>query len=149
MANYLINPWLEIQSMKEEIGRIMENALGSGRQSREKVAYFQPAADVYETTDTLVIQLEMPGMERESITLETKGQTLWVYGERRMEKDASGSDYHLLERSYGPFARKFVLPETADLQGIEANLERGILTVTVSKVGHSPVAVRRIQINEG
>jgi len=136
MGKYSINPWLEIQNMREEISKMMDEALNWGQgkmKQNERVALWQPLADVYETQEQFVIEIELPGIDRERVNLEIKGHQLLVYGERRLEKDATGSVYQMLERSYGPFARNFFLPENVDTSGIRAMFKNGVLTITIPK----------------
>ncbi|WP_462324554.1 Hsp20/alpha crystallin family protein [Desulfoplanes sp.] len=151
MAKFTRNPWLEIQAMKDEIGRMMDDDHNQGRStylSRERQAHFKPVADVYENTDGYVIQVELSGMERDAVNMEIFGRELIVFGERRHEKDIGGNAYHVLERSYGPFARRFDLPGNADVAGIKATMQKGILTVAIPKKDRKKTG-RRIEIQEG
>ncbi|RQD75540.1 MAG: Hsp20/alpha crystallin family protein [Desulfonatronospira sp. MSAO_Bac3] len=130
------NPWMEIQSMREEIDRIMDDARdwSMGRASdRDRFALWRPVADLYETVDQYIIELELPGVDQEKISLESKGGHLLVHGEKRIEKEATGSAYQLVERSYGPFSRKFQLPRNVDSAGIKAVFKNGVLTVSIPK----------------
>jgi len=130
------NPWMEIQSMREEIDRIMDDARewSMGRAAeRDRFALWRPVADLYETLEQYIIELELPGVDQEKISLETKGGQLLVHGEKRIEKDATGSAYQLVERSYGPFSRKFKLPGNVDPAGIRAVFKNGVLTISIPK----------------
>jgi HSP20 family protein len=147
--SYLINPWLEIQDMKEKVDRFMDAARpGTSRDVRgEATALWKPAADVYETPHTYMIQVELAGLDRESIHLEVKERVLHLYGERRVEKEAGQGGYLVLERSYGPFARSFSLPKDADPATISAVHHGGVLTITMQKELPESFS-RRIQISE-
>jgi HSP20 family protein len=151
MAKFTRNPWLEIQAMKDEIGKMMDETPhdeSSHCLLRERQAHYKPVADVYETREAYVIQVELAGMQRDAVNIEVLGRELVIYGERRHEKDVGGSAYHVLERSYGPFARRFDLPEAADTSAIKATMQQGILSVTVPKKDKKAVG-RRIEILEG
>jgi HSP20 family protein len=87
-------------------------------------------------------------MQRDAVNIEVLGRELVIYGERRHEKDVGGSAYHVLERSYGPFARRFDLPESTDMTAIKATMQQGILSVTVPKKDKKKIG-RRIEIIEG
>jgi len=135
MSRY-VNPWLEIQNMREEIDRIMDESRdwSMGRKSeKERFALWSPVADVYETGGHYVVELELPGVDQEKVSLESKAGQLFIYGEKRIEKDASGSAYQMLERSYGPFSRKFRLPGNVDVNNIKAVLKNGVLTISIPK----------------
>ncbi len=143
------NPWLEIQGMKQKMDKLMDEVrerFDLERETRERVALWQPVTDAYETEAEYIIQMELPGLNKEDIVLETKSQELWIYGERRMVKEATGSNYHVLERSYGPFARKFLLPEQADQNRVQASFLDGLLTISIPKV-HTKPRYQHIEVN--
>lgn len=136
MAKYSINPWLEVQGMKEKVDRLMDDTVEkfeSAYQSQERMALWQPVADAYDSPSAYVIQIELAGLSKEQVCLEIHERELRVYGNRQMEKDMSGSNYQLLERSYGPFARQFMLPEGIDKNAVSAVLQNGLLTITALK----------------
>ncbi|MDD2218511.1 MAG: Hsp20 family protein [Desulfoplanes sp.] len=151
MAKFTRNPWLEIQAMKDEIVEMMEethNDNPGALLARERPVHFKPVADVYETTENYVIQVEFSGLEKDAVTIEVLGNEMWIYGERRQEKEVNCSAYHALERSYGPFARQFVFPEAIDACGVRAVMHQGLLTITVLKKGTVQQG-RRIEIQQG
>ncbi|MFW6324801.1 MAG: Hsp20/alpha crystallin family protein, partial [Desulfovibrionales bacterium] len=125
-----------------------EALTGRGRGERpEHSALWKPAADMYRTDNGYIIQIELAGIEKDRIQVEMGNLRLHVYGERRMEKEAGGSAYTLLERSYGPFSRSFDLPDDADATGIAALHQDGVLTITIPREKKTSVS-RRISIQE-
>ena len=148
MAKHTLDPWLEIQGMKERMDKLMDDVrdrFDHHQLPREGAALWQPVTDAFETPESYVVQVELAGLEREHINLEIKDRELWIHGERRMLKDAHGSRYQILERSYGPFARRFVLPKHADPERVQASFVNGLLTVTISKVS-TPERKQRIVV---
>ncbi len=139
---YRLNPWLEIQNMKEEIGRIMEEGTGQDRARCDRIANFKPVADVYAGVENYMIRVELPGLAPDAVSLEISSNTLAVCGERRLEKDASGGAYQILERSYGMFYREFVLPEDVLSEGITASMEQGVLSIRIPRIHSGPGGVR-------
>lgn len=138
MAKYNVNPWLEIQGMKEKMDSLMDEVLDRfeiRERKSERLATWCPVADAYETQDAYVIQVELAGMDKDQVSIEVNHNELWVYGERRMIKEVSSSRYQFLERSYGPFARKFTLGHKADESSIRARFQEGLLTIVVRKGG--------------
>ncbi len=124
----------ELKIMKNRVDEIVEKSLMSFE--KEKTASsntFNPNTDVFETHNCYVIQMEVPGVEKDDIFIEVKDKELHIYGEKRLLKDTSCQSYVLLERSYGPFRRVFSLPQTVDEDGIKATLEKGVLTIKVPK----------------
>jgi HSP20 family protein len=136
MAKYTTNPWLEIQGMKEKMDQLMDEVherFDLHQKVQESKAHWHPVTDVYESSTEYVIQMELAGLDKEEIELEIKDRQLRIFGQRRMIKDVRGSRYHILERSYGPFARKFSLPRNVCQDDIQASFQSGLLTITVPK----------------
>ena len=107
---------------------------------------WQPVADVVETAVAFRVTLELPGVSREDVTVEAQGRFLVIQGERRFEKDPDGGLYQVLERSYGPFSRRFALPKGVARSEIVAVMKDGLLVVVVPRVRPEHLH-RRIPIN--
>ncbi|MBF0481999.1 MAG: Hsp20/alpha crystallin family protein [Desulfovibrionaceae bacterium] len=146
MAKLNWNPWAGMDEVKDELGRIISQASGRPVKRVSESGYlWTPAADVLETPVAIVIRVELAGVEREDVVVEARGQSVWVFGERRFDKDPHGGVYQALERSYGPFARRFALCEDADRQGIGATFAGGLLEIVIPKM-RPKAAKRRIPI---
>ena len=94
---------------------------------------FVPAVDVYEDAQKLVLKLEVPGIRREDLDIRVEGRTLIVKGERKFESDEKEENFHRIERRYGSFVRSFTLPNTVDVENIEAQSTDGVLNITLAK----------------
>ncbi|MBN2139682.1 MAG: Hsp20/alpha crystallin family protein [Desulfovibrionaceae bacterium] len=130
------NPWAGLDDLRDQMDRLLEEAIQGVTPTdrlKDKGFMWAPAADVVETGGTLVIQVELPGLGQDEVTLEVKGRELWIAGERPFVREAGEAVYQVLERSYGPFARKFPLAPDADLKNISAVFKNGLLTVTVPR----------------
>jgi HSP20 family protein len=104
-----------------------------------------PPIDVYETADTYVITVEVPGLTREQIDLAVEDTRLVVRG-RRLESHAGNETvhYHLIERGHGAFARSFEFPLRVSVDGVKADLTEGVLTISLPKA--PPPPSRRIDV---
>jgi len=105
---------------------------------------WMPAVDIRETTDSLLLVAELPGMTREDVQITLENNVLSIAGERKFEKDVQGESYHRLERTFGTFARSFSLPANVKTDKVEAVFKDGILTVTLPKVEEAKP--RRVEI---
>jgi HSP20 family protein len=139
-------PWLGIEDIKVEMDQAVERVRRASRtQGRgrgvEPGYLWSPAADVVETPEAFVITVEVPGIAREDVVVELRGGALWIRGERRLVRESAGGMYQMLERSHGPFARRFALPPDIVRDGVAAVMAEGILEITVPK--KRPEAIRR------
>lgn len=114
------------------------------RSGEADAQYRVPMADVYETADTFVLMLDMPGVTRESISLTLDK------GEMRVKADVkqlhAGEGTLLLNETYGAgFFRAFSIGEGIDTSAVDARFEHGVLTVTLNK--SEAIKPREIHIN--
>lgn len=92
---------------------------------------FQPSADIWEEESGYHIELDVPGMTRDSLQLEIDNNVLTVTGER--QRPARAPKQYYAERRCGPYRRTFRLPQGVDVGSIEAQLRAGVLSVTLPK----------------
>lgn len=105
-----------------------------------------PSVDVHENDKQIVIEAELPGIEEKDVNVTVHDGVLTVKGEKKFEKDEDKEDYHTMERRYGSFLRTMRLPESADEDNISANIDKGVLTVTVAKKAGAEAKERKIEI---
>ena len=106
---------------------------GMGLAGAESV--FRPNLDVTETNDAFAIHVDLPGVDEEDIEVQVTGNRLTVSGRREAEETREGDRYVAIERAYGAFSRSFVLPDSADVEHVEAQLRNGVLEIKVPKRG--------------
>ena len=131
MSMYRTTPTPPVFSLRREIDRLFDDAFGG---TARNGAVWSPAVDVRESQSDLTLSFEVPGVSPEQLELTVDNGILTVKGEKREErKEGDEGQYHVLERSYGSFARSFQLPKGLDDSKIEARHEHGILTVRIPK----------------
>jgi HSP20 family protein len=89
--------------------------------------------EICDTSDTIVVRVQVPGVRREDLRLTVSGDTLTVQGEARVAQDTEHYTLHQQEFRYGTFSRTIALPATVRTDGTTAQLADGILTVTMPK----------------
>jgi HSP20 family protein len=94
---------------------------------------FVPAVDIYEDAQKLVLKLEVPGIAKDALDIRVEGRTLTVKGERRFENEEKEENFHRIERRFGSFARSFTLPNTVDVENVEAEAVDGVLSISLNK----------------
>ena len=105
-----------------------------------------PELDVRESSDSITIEAELPGVEEKDVTVTLANGLLTIKGEKKQEKEEKSASYHITERSFGSFQRSLRLPDTVDDSKVEARFEKGVLKVTAAKKPEAVKAERRIEI---
>jgi HSP20 family protein len=109
---------------------------------------FQPSCDISETKDHYMLSFDVPGIRKEDIKIEVEENRLVIAGERQREVKANGDESALRhERVYGKFERTFTLPNSINVDKIEAHYENGVLNVALPKA--ESAKARNIQIQTG
>jgi HSP20 family protein len=94
---------------------------------------FLPSFDVRETTEGFVFTADVPGVKESDLNVTLTGNRLSVSGKRDAEKHERADTYYAYERSYGEFTRSFTLPEGVDVNNVHAELNQGVLTLSIRK----------------
>jgi HSP20 family protein len=140
------DPFRDLPSLQDEVNRLFSTNLNRAFGDDEGIARgaWNPTVDIYENKDQIVIEAELPGMNRDDFDLSFENNIITLRGERRFEKKDENDNYHRVERSYGSFTRSFTLPPTVSGEGITAEYRNGVLRVTLPK--REEVKARRIEI---
>lgn len=93
---------------------------------------FQPCVSLFETAETYTIQMELPGVNPETIDLVLQNDELTIRGAKTPETTTE-TQWHLNERGFGPFERRFRFATPVQQDGIAAETRFGVLTVRVAK----------------
>src|ERR671932_1188480 len=139
------DPFRELRVLQDEVNRLFSSNL-SRSYNDEGIARgaWAPSVDIYENKDQIVLEAELPGMNREDFEITIENNVLTLRGERRFEKKEEGDNYHRVERPYGTFSRSFTLPQTVSSEGATAEYKNGVLRVVLHK--REEVKARRIEI---
>lgn len=102
--------------------------------TRAEDAVWAPRVDVHETDNEILLDVELPGIEKNDVKVEVKDGVLTISGERKLERKVKEDGYQSVERRYGKFERSFGLGETVNAEKITASSKNGIMTITLPKV---------------
>ena len=108
-----------------------------------------PRVDVLETAKEVMVKVEAPGLARNEIEVSFQGPKLILSGEKKQPKvDRSVRGYLCLERSFGKFSRSLYIDRAVDLTKAKAELESGVLTVTIPKLKDRRGSEFRLDVEE-
>ncbi len=100
---------------------------------------WNPAVDIFEEQDKIVIKAELPGVTKERISVDVKDRVLTLKGERSADNEVKEEKYYRREMTYGRFERYFTLPAEVDPDAVKAEYSDGVLKITVPKPeSHKP-----------
>lgn len=89
------------------------------------------ASTMKESDKAYLISIDLPGMDKKDISIETSGNRLIISGERKEESENKEGS----KKSYRQFNQSFSLPDDANLEAITATSTNGVLKITVPKTG--------------
>jgi HSP20 family protein len=130
--------------LQDEINRLFGNVREND--SSSATATWIPPVDIHEYTDRFELYVDLPGVDPSKVELTLDGGILTLSGERieQLAKPGEDPQARRTERGVGSFHRRFVLPDTADGEKVNATGKNGVLTVTIPK--QAKAMPRRIQI---
>lgn len=133
--------WKKMRKAERKFDRLFGNIGTLGLRKRLESAdgklenYRKAWANFYETEREFVINVEIPGVEKENIKLDITDSGIEIRAEKKQlkkEVDKEKGIYNF-SKSYAGFARVIDLPEEADLDKVDAIYRNGILTIKVAR----------------
>ena len=92
-----------------------------------------PAVDIYEKDEKIIVEAELPGIEKEKIKVDVKGRLLTLSGEHDREDETKEDGRYRRERRFGKFERTFKLPFEVTEENIDASYTNGVLVLKIEK----------------
>lgn len=125
----------EIARMQRRLDDLMGSFFGEGGDFVDMPQGYREAfSEFKENENEYVIEIEIPGVNKEDIDLRTTENSIEVKAEKKEESESDeNEDEYKYTRSYSGFYQTLDVPENADLDNIDASYENGILTVKLPK----------------
>jgi HSP20 family protein len=146
-----------LHNFRSEIDHLFDRFFGRHsahpeRDPFERLSFFEgaelsPNVDIRETSKTITLTAELPGMEEKDIDLSIEDGVLSLKGEKKYEHEDKDENAVRIERRYGSFQRVFTLPANVDEDGINAKFEKGVLVVNIPKDPKAAPKGRSVPIN--
>jgi HSP20 family protein len=121
--------------MRDEMNRLFHGAFGQdgGHGATEVTGTWAPPVDIYETDDALILEVELPGVSKDAVSVELHEHILRLSGERTRQPAVKGGQYQREEGRYGAFQRAFRMPTSVDQAQVQATYKDGVLALRLPK----------------
>ena len=138
-------------SMRREMDRVFDDVFKGFGGNAPAAFAAAPRMDVKETEAGIEITAELPGVDEQDVEVELSDDVLTIRGEKKFEKEEGDKEkgYHVMERSYGSFARSVQLPYGAEGDKVTADFSKGVLKVVVPRPAEVEAKTKKIQIKAG
>jgi HSP20 family protein len=103
---------------------------------------WNPAVDLYETDDALILKAELAGFSEADVTVQIKDRALLLRGSRPRKREVNEEHYHCMEWVSGAFQRCFLLPALIDQENVSASYNDGVFKLRLPKVRHTSLGHR-------
>jgi len=107
---------------------------------------FVPRVDMREDETNFVVTADLPGMNKDDVTVDVTAQMVTLHGDKKREREDKREGYHMVERSFGEFTRTLRLPHEIDPDKASAIFKDGVLTMALPKMMKTPPAKKTLDI---
>lgn len=102
----------------------------------------QLSIDVYQDNQRIIVKSTIAGVKPDDLKISLHHDLLTIKGSRATAKDIHEEDYLYRECYWGSFSRSIILPTEVDGKRVEAELENGVLTITLYKITPSQIDIK-------
>lgn len=147
MALNVIDPFAEIGRLRQQMDEMRRRFFNAPGHPLFCPPILKPAVDICQTEDSVVVIVEVPGVDLESLSIHLEGQTLTVRGQKcDTSLQSSGRTFTQMEIACGMFERSVRLPNvTVNIDSAKANYRDGFLEISLPIV--QKPATRRIPVD--
>ncbi len=142
MALIRWQPYQEIQTVRRQIEQTFNELASVNRDQMN----WKPAVELRDTEDSLILRVEIPGVEGKNLDVRVTREAVAITGEHRYEKKAGERGYYHTEFRYGKFQRVVALPVAVQNDQVQAEFKDGILTLTLPKVSEARHKVVKLNL---
>lgn len=138
-------PHRELDSLRRQVDRLLDTPLFDAVWDQERPAIVPPA-ELEETPEALVLRIELPGFDKQDLSIEVTPQAVSISGDRKAPTRISDNGIYRSEFRYGTFQRTIPLPKRVKNSEASAAYEQGILTLTLPKVDEERNTVVKVNL---
>lgn len=117
----------------DELWSLLEGRSESGGRSKAGEVLMTPRCDIRETNEAYHIDMDLPGIEIKDTRISLRDGELTIAATRHKESHEGSNGFERVERIFGEFARRFVMPQDVDEAGVKATMKDGVLRIQLRK----------------
>ena len=133
------DPFNNLNQMFNRHARYAQN-----ERSESKPDNWSPLVDIYEAADKFMLRAELPGVDKEGVSVSIDENVLTLKGEKSFVDAKEGEQWKRVETQYGEFKRSFTLPEDIDADNVSAAYKDGVLELSIPKI--EPVKPKTVAV---
>jgi HSP20 family protein len=135
------DPFQELRTLEDRINQVFSSNL-----SKDVLSDFTPSINTREGEFAYHIDVDLPGVKKEDISVKIENNVLTLKGERKTKEEVKKDDYYKMESSFGSFTRSFTIPDNIDAENIHAESKEGVLELTLPKKEQKNKSVKQIKV---
>ena len=139
--------WNPTRSLITDFDRIFDSMFSPGWPRLSAGQSWMLAVDVNETEKEFFLSADMPGLDKNDVSVDIHDGVITIKGERAIDNEKSTDGYRIRERQLGSFNRSFRLPDNVNEDKVAAKFKNGVLTVTLPKTKEILPEGRQIKIS--
>lgn len=133
------DPWSVFDDMQDSMNQMMGGFMASlpsmmSQMNQHMGIDAMPLIDMEEKDNAYIVQVDMPGLDKDKIDITVRGEILTIQGQRETVNQEQSGSYYTQERSYGSFSRSLRLPGPVDEGNIKAEYKDGVLWISLPKI---------------
>ena len=133
-----MRPFREMVTLRDAMDRLFEDSVITPK------SVGMPKIDVKDKKNEVVVKAELPGISEDDLEVEVCDGVMTISGEKKDEKEEEKEGYYYRESHSGAFSRSFTLPAEVDEEKAEADMDKGVLTITLPKI--KPKKAKKVSV---
>jgi len=125
---------LPMQQLSQEVDRLFDELIYRRWRGGRPPEEWSPQLDLYETDTAFVLEVDLPGVKKQEVSVEVEDNYLVLQGRRAVERMKTKGSFHYHERRSGQFLRRLPLPTSVNREQIRAEFRNGVLRVSLPKM---------------
>jgi HSP20 family protein len=144
--SFFWDPFKEFEASHQKMLEMMKNMK---QNFQESSSFYNPQLSLEQLDKSYLVEVDLPGLEKDSINVEIENNLLTISGQRASNKESNTSNgFYQSERSFGAFKRSISLPKDALDENINADYKEGVLKITIPRKPENQVeSKKQIKIN--